>query len=288
MPRKSAAASSPEAVLRISLERLQPSSRNPRGRLRRLDELAESIRMYGIMQPLVVRPLHGGRYEIVAGHRRFAAAEMLGWTDVPAVVRSASADHAYLLALVENLQRDDLSPKEEAAALQALMLDRNWTASQVAKSIQRSVAYVSRHVRVFEDPVLAPLVLAGHLTVSVAEELLPLPERLKQTLAQQAIDGQWERREVRDEIARSLHSSRSQTLGVQRKAHELRKALQGLWAGHLSDGDRRELRLLFHDLAVLAKATAAAEQATPVLPQAASRRGGRSHSERLAPARADA
>ena len=229
------------------------------------------------MQPLVVRPLRGGRYEIVAGHRRFAAAEMLGWTDIPAVVRSANADHAYLLTLVENLQRDDLSPREEAAALQALMLERNWTASQVAESIQRSVAYVSRHVRVFEDPVLAPLVLAGQLTVSVAEELLPLPERLKQALAQQAIDAHWERKEVRDEIARTLRSSRSQTLGVQRKAHELRKLLQGVWAGHLSDGDRRELRLLFHDLAVLAKAPPAAEQVIPVLPRAGSRRSGRSH-----------
>jgi ParB family chromosome partitioning protein len=275
MPRKSVAASDPEAVVRIPLERLRPSSRNPRHRLRRLDELAESMRVYGIMQPLVVRPVRRGGYEIVAGHRRFAAAQMLGWTDVPAVVRSASADQAHLLTLVENLQRADLSPKEEASALQAVVRERNWTASQVAESIQRSIAYVSRRVRVFEDPILAPLVLSEQLTVSVAEELLPLPEPRKRALAQQAIESDWERKDVRAEIAKSLRSARARTLGVQRKANELRKALQGVWPGHLSDGDRRELRLLFHDLAVLAKAPEAAEQVMPALLRAASRRRAR-------------
>lgn len=267
-------------VQRIPLARIQPSHRNPRRRLRRLDELAESMRVHGLLQPVVVRPLRGGKYEVIAGHRRLAAAQSLEWSDVPAIVRTSTEDHAYLLTLVENLQRDDLSPKEEAGALQALIRERNWTATQVANSIQKSIAYVSRRVRVFEDPILAPFVLQELLTVSVAEELLPLPERTKRALAERAVEHDWERKEVRAEIAKAERGARARGLNVARKASDLRRALQGLWPGHLSDVDRRELRLLFSYLAVLAKAPATQEQIIPALPElnVASRQGRRRRS----------
>src|SRR5207237_1618059 len=92
------------------LEVIEPGPRNPRRKLGRLDELAESLRAHGLLQPIVLRPTAGDRYEVVAGHRRLAAATQLGWTTIPAVVRSTAADEAYLLTLVENLQREDLSP----------------------------------------------------------------------------------------------------------------------------------------------------------------------------------
>src|ERR671939_1345712 len=123
---------------------------------------------------VVVRRVNG-TYELIAGHRRLAAAQQLGWAYISAVVRDETDDQAYLLTLTENLQRDDLSPKEEAAALEVLVRERGWTTRQVGEAIKRDHTYVSRRLRVFEDPVLAPLVLQRKLPVSTAEELLRAP-----------------------------------------------------------------------------------------------------------------
>src|SRR6266567_2193063 len=102
-------------VLDIRVDRIDPSPRNPRRRLGQLQELADSLREHGLLQPIVVRahPTSPDRYELVAGHRRLAAAQSLGWSNISAVVRSAESDEAYVLTLVENLQRQDLSPREE-------------------------------------------------------------------------------------------------------------------------------------------------------------------------------
>src|SRR6266508_6272487 len=159
----------------LPVDRIAPSPRNPRRTIDHVDELAESIAAYGLLQPIVVRENGDGRFEVVAGHRRLAAVQSLGWSVIPAIVRSADDGDAYLLALIENLQRDDLSPREEAEALEVLVRERGMSTRQVAEAVKRSASYVSRRLRVFEDPVLAPLVLQDALTVSVAEELLPLP-----------------------------------------------------------------------------------------------------------------
>jgi ParB family chromosome partitioning protein len=257
---------------RISLDRLQPNQRNPRKRLRHVDELAESMRVYGLMQPIVVRPKRDGTFEVVAGHRRLAAAHALGWQDIPAFVRTASEDQAYLLTLVENLQRDDLSAHEEARALEVLVRERGWTATQVAESIHRSIAYVSRRLRVFEDAVLAPLVLQNLLTIAVAEELLPLAGARKRALAQQAIDSGWDRQQTRTQINKSLRRAKSGRTSVQRMASDLRGALQGVWPSSLSEGERRELRLLFDDLAVLGKGPSSTPQVASATASAKSAR----------------
>jgi ParB family chromosome partitioning protein len=111
---------------------------------------------------------------------------------VPAVVREEDAADAYILTLVENLQREDLSPREEAEALEVLVRERGWTTRQVGESIKRSHMYVSRRLRVFEDSVLAPLVLKNELAVSTAEELLRAPDQQsRQVLAEQAVREQW-------------------------------------------------------------------------------------------------
>jgi ParB family transcriptional regulator, chromosome partitioning protein len=135
------------------------------------------------LTPVVVRGVDG-IYELIAGHRRVAAARQLGWADIAAVVRDENEDRAYLLTLTENLQREDLTPKEEAAALEVLVRERGWTTRQVGEKIKRSHAYVSRRLRVFEDPVLAPLVLERKLLVSTAEKLLQAhDEQTRQDLA---------------------------------------------------------------------------------------------------------
>jgi ParB/RepB/Spo0J family partition protein len=114
----------------------------------------------------------GAVYELVARHRRLDAAKQVGWTEIAAVVREETDDQAYILTLVENLQRGALTPKEEAAALEVLVRERGWSTRQVGEAIKRSHIYVSRRLRVFEDLVLAPLVLDAGLAVSTAEELL--------------------------------------------------------------------------------------------------------------------
>jgi ParB family chromosome partitioning protein len=238
----------------IPIDRIAPSPHNPRQSLGHLDELTDSIRAYGLLQPIVVRERGDGRFEVVAGHRRFAAVQSLGWSEVPAVVRQADQGDAYLLALIENLQRDNLSPREEAEALEILVREHGLSTRQVAEAVKRSASYVSRRLRVFEDPVLAPLVLQRALTVSAAEELLPLPGPRKRALAQQAAEEGWDRPQVRLAVEGRSAGGEGRKPALARRARELRMALRDRLPGSLSEADRRELRLLFRDLAILAKA----------------------------------
>ncbi|HET6318071.1 MAG TPA: ParB/RepB/Spo0J family partition protein, partial [Chloroflexota bacterium] len=154
----------PNETTRVPLEAIRPNPHNPRRRLPNITELAESIRAHGLLQPIVLRPVDGV-FEVVAGHRRLAAARELGWTEIPALVREANEGEAYVLTLVENLQRSDLTAREESRALETLVRERGWSTRQVADAIKRSPAYVSKRLRVFEDAVLAPLVLHNRLTI---------------------------------------------------------------------------------------------------------------------------
>ena len=185
----------------LPLSAIAPSPRNPRHRADGIDELADSLRAHGLLQPVVVRR-RGDGYELIAGHRRLEAARQLGWTSIAAVVRDETDDQAYILTLVENLQREDLSPKEEAAALEVLIRERGWSTRQVGEAVKRSAMYVSRRLRVFDDPVLAPLVLSNRLPVSTAEELLREPAvAVRGELADQAVSEQWTQPVARRQVA---------------------------------------------------------------------------------------
>ena len=187
----------------VPLSAVKPSGRNPRQHVDGIAELADSMREHGLLQPIVVRR-HGGEYEyeLVAGHRRFEAARTLGWREIAAVVRDETDQQAYILTLVENLQREDLSPKEEAAALEVLVRERGWTTRQVGEAIKRDHSYVSRRLRVFDDPVLAPLVLDRKLPVSTAEELLRVRDpQTRQDLAGRAADADWTWSDARKAIS---------------------------------------------------------------------------------------
>jgi ParB-like chromosome segregation protein Spo0J len=114
-----------------------------------IDELADSLRAHRLLQAMVVRR-DGTGYELIAGHRRLEAAKQLQWAEIAAVVRDETDDQAYILMLVENLQREDLTPKEGAAALETLIHARGWSTRQVGEALERSPMYVSRRLRVFE------------------------------------------------------------------------------------------------------------------------------------------
>src|SRR6266540_3601503 len=235
----------PNETTRVPLETIRPSPRNPRRRLLDIAELAESIRAHGLLQPIVLRPVDES-FEVVAGHRRLAAVRDLGWTDIPAVVREANEGEAFVLTLVENLQRSDLSVRE-----------RGWSTRQVAEAIKRSPAYVSKRLRVFEDAVLAPLVLHNRITVSAAEELLTVSPERRKMLAHRAADERWDHARVRAAVKSRRGSTAvadSRRNGVLRFARGLRSVLREVQPHELTEAQRRELRLLFMDLAMLAKA----------------------------------
>jgi ParB family chromosome partitioning protein len=253
----------------IPLADITASQRNPRRRLHGIEELSASLASHGMLQPVVVRKSNG-HFELVAGHRRLAAAMKLGWQAIPAIVRSVDEDEAYVLTIVENLQREDLSSREESEALAVLIKERSWSTHQVAAAIQRSQAYVSKRLRVFEDQMLGPAVVAGDLTVSAAEELLTVPDRHRYEVAARAIEGEWDVPTIRDFVrGRRFDANRSRQRrqpGLERRIHDLRLELRDLFADDLTEPDRRELRLLFKELAVLSRSKPGQPRVFPELP----------------------
>jgi len=231
-----------------------------------VQELAASLDTYGLLQPIVVRRVRGG-FMLIAGRRRLEAARLLGWSDMPAIVRAEADDQAYLLTLVENMQRLDLTPREEATALEVLVREHGWSTRRVAAEIKRSQAYVSKRLRVFEDPLLAPAVLANKLGVSVAEELLSVSEPRRLELLPQAIEQRWELHDARSAIKGRHGGQRGTTrkpVRLARRAREFRMALRDVAIDELTPTDQRELRLLFTELAMLARARPGRK--TPVIP----------------------
>ncbi len=178
-------------VYELNIAQIVPSPRNPREDLGDVDELAESIEAFDLLQPVVVRRLGDDRYELIAGHRRFAAVQQLGRTKIAAVVRVADEEQAYLLTLAENLAREDLTPAEEAAGLAVLVREHDWSLRQVAAAIHKSHAYVSQRLRVFESEDLREPVLEQQLSISAAEELLRVPTELRADLVDQAVRERW-------------------------------------------------------------------------------------------------
>jgi len=141
-----------------------------------LEELAQSIRNHGVMQPIVVRPVNGGRYEIIAGERRWRASQQAGVETVPALVREVPDETAVAMALIENIQREDLNPIEEAVALQRLQQEFQLTQQQVADAVGKSRVAVSNLLRLIALPEeIKTLLSHGDLEMGHARALLGLP-----------------------------------------------------------------------------------------------------------------
>jgi ParB family chromosome partitioning protein len=216
-------------VHQVPVDEIRPSPRNPRhDPLEDVDELAASIAEHDLLQPVVVRRRGRSGYEMIGGHRRLEAAKTLGWTEIPAVVRDKTTTdaQAYILTLVENLQRKDLKPKEEAAALEVLMRERGWTTRQVGDAIKRSHVYVSRRLRVFEDEALGDPVLTGQIAVSTAEELLRAEPAARSQLAARAIAEKWAPADARRAVAQSASWNESYQDGA--FEHQFNRQLRSL------------------------------------------------------------
>ena len=165
----------PGAPSALPIARLQPGKYQPRTRMNQeaLAELADSIRAQGVMQPILVRPVGSDHYEIIAGERRFRAAQMAGLTEVPVLVKHVPDTAALAMALIENIQREDLNPLEEAQGVQRLIREFDFTHEQAAAAIGRSRSATSNMLRLLNlaKPV-QELLMDGHLDMGHARALL--------------------------------------------------------------------------------------------------------------------
>ncbi|MEO5732891.1 MAG: ParB/RepB/Spo0J family partition protein [Rubrivivax sp.] len=191
------------ALDRIATGKYQPRTRMDEGSLY---ELAESIRSQGVMQPILVRPLSGlreGDYEIIAGERRYRAAKLAGLNSVPVLVKPVGDEAAAVMALIENIQREDLNPLEEAQGLQRLIDEFKLTHEQAAQAVGRSRSAASNLLRLLQlaEPVQVML-MAGDLDMGHARALLSLPAVEQSLLAAEIAAKQLSVRETERRVAR--------------------------------------------------------------------------------------
>ena len=165
----------PRSLRQIPIELVRPNPNNPRHYFddAMIEELAISIRAKGLLQPLMVRQRDGGHYEIVAGERRWRAAQKAGIHDVPAIVRELSDGEALEIALIENIQRADLNPLEEAQGYQQLMSEFAYTQQQLADSLGKSRSHIANTLRLLNLPdSVRAHIEAGRLTAGHARTLV--------------------------------------------------------------------------------------------------------------------
>jgi ParB family transcriptional regulator, chromosome partitioning protein len=183
----------------LALTQMQAGKYQPRTRMDEgaLQELAASIRAQGLMQPILVRSIGPDRYEIIAGERRFRAAKLAGLEDVPVLVKNVPDQAAAAMALIENIQREDLNPLEEAQGIQRLLDEFDFTHEQAAESVGRSRSAVSNLLRLLNlaTPVQTML-LAGDLDMGHARALLAVDAATQIQLANQVVNKRMSVRET--------------------------------------------------------------------------------------------
>ncbi len=187
---------------------MQPGKFQPRTGMdpERLTELANSIKAQGVIQPIVVRAIGRDRYEILAGERRWRAAQQAGLAEVPVVIREVSDQAAIAIALIENIQREDLNPLDEASALKRLIDLFELTHQQAAEAVGRSRAAVSNLLRLLDLPEAVRTLLEKHrLEMGHARALITLDAQRATALALAAADGGWSVRELEEKV-RTLQS----------------------------------------------------------------------------------
>jgi len=212
------AADSGRKARRAPIENLQPNPRNPRRLFSddELDELASSVRERGIIQPIVVRALTGGNFEIIAGERRWRAAQRAGLHDVPIAVVEANDAQSLEYAIIENVQRADLNPIEEATGYLALMDDFNRTQEEVAQIVGKSRPHIANTIRLLKlsEPV-KQLVRTGKISAGHARLLVGQPNA--ELIAHEVIDKGWSVRDLeadmRKDVADQLRDLRRQAKG---------------------------------------------------------------------------
>lgn len=250
------------ATLKLTL--IQPGKYQPRTHMDEsaLAELATSIKTQGLIQPVLVRPVNGGRYEIIAGERRVRAAGMAGLDEVPVLVREVPDEAAAVMALVENIQREDLNPLEEAQGLQRLITEFKFTHEQAAQAVGRSRSAASNLMRLLNLSVpVQKLLLAGDIEMGHARALLPLPSAQQILCANEIVAKRLSVREAEKRASQTIAADKSPGIVRQqpRKSRDLLR-LEELLAdkmtapveirlrGRTKHGEQGEIALGFRSL----------------------------------------
>jgi ParB family chromosome partitioning protein len=206
---------------RLPLELIKPNPRQPRGRFDEsaLVALAESLKERGVLQPVLVRPIPGGTYELIAGERRWRAAQLAGFDEVPAVVRDDDDATTLELALIENMVREDLNPVEEARACALLVDELGLTREDVGRRVGRSRVAVSNLLRLLELPdEVLDLLVDARLSEGHGKALLMAPDHGdRRRLARAAAEAGWTVRET-EARARAAAGRQEPTPGRVRRA----------------------------------------------------------------------
>ena len=220
-----------DSFLQLPLEQLQRGCYQPRRDMNpvALQELADSIKAQGIMQPIVVRALaEAGRFEIVAGERRWRAAQMAGLDVIPALVRDISDDTAMAMALIENIQREDLNPMEQATAMHRFVEEFELTHQQIAEAVGKARATVSNLLRLMALPrEVKTLLEHGDLEMGHARALLALPEQQQTEAARLIVAKGFSVRQT-ESLVRSLLAAKenpSETKRVDPNVADLQQSL---------------------------------------------------------------
>lgn len=200
-----------DKIWTISIEKLKSGIYQPRKHFEKeaLQELAQSIKEHGILQPLVVRPVGGGNFEIVAGERRWRAAQLAGNHEVPVLIRNYNNQKTLELSLIENLQREDLNPIEEAEGYQRLQLEFSLTQEQIADRVGKERATVANSLRLLKLPAEVRLMVqTGQLSQGHAKVLLGIQDPGKQKkYAQIVVDGQASVRKLESLIQNDINGA---------------------------------------------------------------------------------
>ncbi|MBK7012178.1 MAG: ParB/RepB/Spo0J family partition protein [Xanthomonadales bacterium] len=240
------------AVASITAGKYQPRRHFDEDLLR---ELASSIKVQGVIEPIIVRGIAGGRFELIAGERRWRASQLAGMSEIPALVRDIDDRAAIAIALVENIQREDLSPLEEAHSLARLIAEFKLTHQQAADAVGRSRAAVSNLLRLLELPeAIRQMLDEGTLEMGHARALLPLAEARAVALARKAIDNDWSVRELEAAVRNASDLPQGKPPKARRDAdiealeNELAEKLGARVAINHGRGGRGKLVISYHSL----------------------------------------
>ena len=215
-----------EEVIKISIEKITPNRYQPRTVFddEKIEELSRTIHTHGVIQPIVVRPF-GEQYEIIAGERRYRAIKKLGWTEIPAIVRNLNDKETASIALIENLQREELTAIEEALAYQQLLELHSLTQEALAQRLGKGQSTVANKLRLLKLPQFVQnAILNRELTERHARALIAIKdEQLQQQLIQAVKEYDWNVRQLEEQIQLILQPK--EEVEQPKKDKPLRKAI---------------------------------------------------------------
>ena len=215
----------------INIEKIRTAPRQARKLFdqEKLDELAASIKEHGVIQPVVVRPLPDGYYELIAGERRWRACKSLGYQSIPAVIKEYRDLEATAAALIENVQRENLNPLEEAAAYYQLMEDFDLTQEDVSSRVGKSRPFVANMVRLLGLPVeIKDMIVSGRISAGHARALLAISDNKKQLAAAFKIARQQLSVRQAEKIAKEMIEEKEKKAEKVLRVHYLLKAEERL------------------------------------------------------------